>query len=293
MNFALFLSFLLVSPAAEANTSSATAPLGMKKFEENTEVTDPKLKADEGSLSRLSLRFNLSYSGPPVGDLSAREQPNPDGTVSVTATAITGSAGLRYRFDSQRSISLTTGLSNQYPFREGSRFDANNPYFSYSRAFRIGDLQLISTPGFSIITAQKLTAVNQVLAANYSLSSVYNLGESIFAAGLDGTFSYFFFDEPYQRKDGRVRRSAFSASPTFKANVTKRLNLFTSVTFAFWNPRSGGSQVRFQQNTVSGKVGFGYAITRDIYISPYLGYFPGDPSWKSTSLNMSTVFSVL
>ena len=291
MNF--FLASLLLLPlGALANTSNVTAALGMKKFEENLEVTDPKLKADEGSLSRFSLRFNLSYSGPPVGDLSAREQPNPDGTVSVTATAITGSAGLRYRFDSQRSISLTTGLSNQYPFREGNRFDASNPYFSFSSAFRLGEVQLISTPGLSLITAQKLRAVNEVAAVNYTLSSVYNLGESIFAVGLDGTLSYFLFNELYDKKDGRVRRSAFSASPTCKANVTKKLNLFTSVTFAFWNPRSGGSQVRFLQNTVSGKVGLGYAITRDIYISPYLGYYPGDPSWKSTSLNMSTVFSV-
>lgn len=282
----------LSANSALAETSIATSGLS-KKFPENTEISDSKLKADSGSLSRFSLRFKLGFDGPPVGDLSAADQPNPDGTVGVTATAITGSAGMRYRFDSQRSLSLTTGISNQYPFRNESRFEASNPYLSYSSAFRWGGMQMISTPGVSYITADKLRAVGQVASVNYELSSVYDLGESPVSVGLDGTLNHFFFNREYRKKDGKVRRIGASLSPNLKAKLSQAANIYTSITFAYWNPRAVESRFELQPRSTTGKLGFGYSITRDIYISPYLGYYPREFSWRTASLNLSTVFSVL
>lgn len=50
-----------------------------KTFQEDKRITDIELKAAAGSLSRYSMKFDLSYSGPPVNDLSDPEMPNPDG----------------------------------------------------------------------------------------------------------------------------------------------------------------------------------------------------------------------
>ena len=88
--------------AASESTSRASLPevLQNKKFQENEKITDAKLKADGGSLSKYSLSATLSYYGPTLGDFSAADQPNPDGNGGNYETSLGGSLGGRYRFDS-------------------------------------------------------------------------------------------------------------------------------------------------------------------------------------------------
>lgn len=62
---------------AQTTTSVSAAPslhmrevIKQRKIADPEMITDKKLQADEGSLSKYSMKFGLSYSGPGIGDLS-------------------------------------------------------------------------------------------------------------------------------------------------------------------------------------------------------------------------------
>ncbi len=291
-------------PAASSETSSAGV-MGLKKFEETSVITDAKLKADAGSLTVVSLKANLAYYGPPVADLEAKDQPNPDGVVSATKTAISGSLGARYRFSPTTSISSGAGVKNNYPFHNGQKMTMSNPYLSYDTSFRLGGVQMVAAPGVTLVTEEAFTRVAETWGVNAKLNGVYNLGESGFAVGADTSLAHYFFSREYdpgkpavgKKKaipgDGAVQRIALSINPNVKYNLTPKLSAITSWGFSLYNPRAEESRSEFRSRTVNQRVGVGYAVTRDVYLSPYIQFYPTQFSWRTATANISTVFSVL
>ncbi len=57
-----------VAPAAQGDSVIKIKDVsGNKQFADDKEITDAKMKADAGSLSKYSLSFSLSYYGPTFG----------------------------------------------------------------------------------------------------------------------------------------------------------------------------------------------------------------------------------
>ena len=161
--FAMFkwiflISFLVTNPlwAAESSVSMTSEKvesilsdqLTNKKFQDNLDITDARLKADSGSLSRYSLKFNMTYAGPTVTDLSEKDQPNPDGTIGSFQTALSGTMGARYRINSRSTIGISTGLKAIHPFHGMERIDLSNPILNYDYSTRVADIQMKNSPGF-------------------------------------------------------------------------------------------------------------------------------------------------
>ena len=296
-----------VAPAAtEASTGSASATtsegenkgslkeiLKNKKFAEDTDITDAKLKADAGSLSKYSLKFNLSYYGPMVGDLGAKDQPNPDGSISPHATAISGSFGGRYRIDSASSISMGTGMKANHPFHGMDRFDINDPFLGYDRLIRFGDLQMRMSPSVSYITTPEYKDAGEYAGMGYDTSLIYNLGTSHMALGLDASLGYYLYGRDYRNSDRSANQYTVSTYPTFKYNFTDKLNINTSVKLAWANFRRAHDKNQLIPQTISQRLGVGYALTRDIYLFPYLNFYPNSFTQDSTTLNFLTSFSIL
>lgn len=279
----------------EATTSgSIESVLKNKKFEDDKDITDSKLKADSGSLSRYSLKFSLSYYGPPVGDLSEKNTPNPDGSIGNYATALSGSMSGRYRLDSKSAISLGTGISANTPFHGVERMDVKTPFVSYDRSSRLGDLQLRNSYGASVTTVPNFREVGQYGSLSYDNSLIYNMGASGFAVGLDSGISYFLYEREYDaKKDRTASRYYIGLYPQVKYNFSDKTNLYASVALSFTNPRALENEWAMLNKTMSGRVGMGMAFTRDIYFAPYLNFYPKEFNWKSTTVSFSTIFSIL
>ncbi len=285
-----------VPVASTENSSSVGMPalLQNKKFQENDNITDAKMKADSGSLSKYSLSFTLSYAGPTIGDVSAADQPNPDGTNGTYETNLGGSFGGRYRLDSRSSFSIGSGVKAIHPFHGMERFDVNNPFISYSISEKLGDVQMRNTLGFSFITLKTYTKTGEVGGLNYDNSVVYNIGSTRLAVGFDTSFSYYFFNRGYEKQDNKTTPLyTISVYPNLKYNFTDKLSVNTSVSFSSYNPRNRFDQSILLNRTISERLGLGYAYTRDIYLSPYLNFYPSNFSDDGTTINFSTVFSVL
>lgn len=280
-------------------STSASSILSNKKFEEDKDITDAKLRADSGSLSRYSLKFNLSYYGPTLNDFSVQDQPNPDGSIGTYETAIAGSFSGRYRIDPSHSISVGTGIKAIHPFGDMDRFDLSNPFMSYDIMNRFGNLQMRNSPGISAITIPNYTKVGEYGSASYDMSMIYNLGVSRWAVGTDFNIGYYLYSRDYRPGsvkaggDGAASAYSVSLSPMVKYNFTDKFSMNTSLGFSWLNPRSRDNLSVLLNRTITERLGMGYAFTRDIYFAPYLNFYPNRLAMDTTTINVSTIFSIL
>ena len=310
---ALFSIILFRTPVATAQTTSETlsaaAPeatstttrgplLKNRKFEDSHTLTDARLRAEAGSLSRLSAKASISYFGPTFGDLSAPEQPNPDGSVGSYSQALKGSLSVRYRITSDSTVSAGTGISFIKPFHGWDRTDASNPFVSYDFSDRFGRLQMRNSPGIKITTIPNYTAIGQIAELGWDNSLVYSLGGGL-ALSFDSSLSYWVFGREYrpgstrQGGDGMASQFGISWYPGLKYNVNDAFNLNTSAGFSLQNPRMADDNTVLWNKTVTLRLGFGYAFTRDIYFAPYIQTYVTRLALDMTTINVSGVFSVL
>ncbi|MBK7890641.1 MAG: hypothetical protein IPJ84_07285 [Bdellovibrionales bacterium] len=290
-----------VAPASESSTVSGSAAkvLGSKQFEETQTITDAKLRADAGSLSQWSAKASLSYYGPTLGDLSAPDQPNPDGSVGSYSQAIKGAVSVRYRMSPERAFSAGTGVALNHPFHGMDRVDANNPFLTYDHTMRFGGLQMRTSPGMTISTVPNYTAIAQVGGLTLDNSMVYGLGRSGFALSFDTNLSYWIYSREYRpgstKKggDGLAQQYTIAWYPGVKYNFSDRLNVNSSAGFQLYNPRQMGDASTLWNRSVTLRLGLGYAFSRDVYFAPYVQGFTNNRSPEMTTFNVSGVFSVL
>ncbi|WP_413585301.1 hypothetical protein [Bdellovibrio sp. HCB274] len=267
-----------------------------KKFQEDKDITDARLKAESGSLSRYSLKASLSYSGPPVGDMSNPNQPNPDGSICACETSLGGSLGLRYRFDSKTAMSLGTGVNALTPFQGVKRYDVRNPYLGVDRNSRVGDIQMRNGVKGVYVTNQTYRDIGEYASFGYDTSVIYNFGTSGFAAGVDASFDYYFFDrgaDVKSKKEMTTGRYSLGFFPQVKYNFTDKFNMYSSLAVNFNNPRGTEDALVLWNRTLSSRLGLGYAIRRDIYFAPFLNFYPKTLTADSTTVNFATTFSIL
>jgi hypothetical protein len=270
-----------------------------KKFEESHTLTDAKLKAESGSLSRVSGKLSLSYFGPTFGDFSAPDQPNPDGTVATYSQAFRGSVSARYRLNPDSAVSAGTGISINHPFHGWDRTDVNNPFLSYDFSSRFGKLQMRNSPGIVIATVPDYTEIGEIGGVNWNNSLVYRVSDSKFALSFDSGFDYWIYKRTYRpgsRRDGgdgRAQQYTIAWYPGFKYNFRDYLQMYSSMGFQLYNPREAEDLGVLWNRTVSIRLGLGYSHSRDFYFAPYIQGFVENLSWDMTTINMTGVFSVL
>jgi hypothetical protein len=264
-----------------------------KKFAEDKDITDAKLQAESGSVSRYSLKFNLAYYGPILNDLSAQDQPNPDGGNQPVETAIAGSLGMRYRMSPATSISIGTGIKAVHPFGDQDRFDINSPFASYDMLSRIGDVQMRNSPGIGYVTLPNYVKAGQYGSLSYDLSAVYNFGTSGWAVGTDANVGVYLYNRDYVASDKKASSYSLSFAPNVKYNFSDTFSANTSVGMAWWNARSNDNDYALWNKTITERVGLGYAYTRDIYFAPYINMYPTRLALDTSTINVATIFSLL
>lgn len=304
--FVFVAAFSFLTLAQAAGSSSVKAPADMtesrttlsdslknSKSEDNLDITDAKLKADSGSLSKYSLKFNFSYAGAPIGDLNNPMQPNPDGSVGVFETNIGGSISARYRINKLSTVGAGTGVTALTPFQGVKRYDVKNPFISYDITSKLADIQIRNSVSYSAVTNPVYRNLGEYGGILLDNSVVYNIGVSPFAVALDTNLSYYLFERGYDKKDKNAQRYSLAFYPAVKYNFNDNLNINTSLNVGFWNPRTTENQIVLMNKVLSQRLAVGYGYSHDIYFSPYLNFYPGQFAWDSTTINFSTTFSVL
>jgi hypothetical protein len=281
--------------SGDAGETKAILPDALKdrKFEENTEITDPRLRAEAGSTSRYSVKATVGYAGPQIDNMSNPNTPNPDGTSGRHKTNLSGAIGVRLRIDRDRAINFGTGVAAVTPFQNLQRFDVNDPFVSYDITEKVHSLQVHLSPSIAIKTVPEDKAVGQDAMLAFLVGTVYDIGVSRWSLSMDTRIDYALYDRPYVKTDKRAVQGNVGLFPGVKYKVNDSLNVAASVGIGYLNPRSLGDQTALQPKTVNGRLGVGWAPKRDIYIYPYITMYPSALSFNTTSLNFSTIFSIL
>jgi hypothetical protein len=297
-----------LSVAAPAGDASSTIEqrniLGAKKFPEDKRITDLELKAQAGSLSRYSLKFDLSYAGPPIDNLSDPEMPNPDNRPRANRTSLAGYMGGRYRVNSNEAWNFSTGLKWFTPYqtmagehvdkgRGDKDYEIANPQVAYDRTYPMGATQGRTSFKGSYTTADYYVDRGQRANIGVTQALKYTVLQSRWILGGSLDFDYYYFEREYNpRTDGRLSNYNINLIPSLEYKVRDSLNLRTSVAYTFTNMRMRGSWYKWDELMVNQRLGVGWALTRDVYFNPYITFFPGYPAIRTTSLSFSTVFSI-
>ncbi len=266
------------------------------KLEDPLIITDQKLKADEGSLSRYSVKVNVSYAGPGITDLENKDQPNPDHVVNTFQTKLIGSIGARYRIDGVSALNLGTGVTAIHPLHGWERTDVNSPFVAYDRSARVADIQMRSTLNASLVTTPEYLMSGEVASSYYELDLVKELGASRFAAGFDTKLDYFFYSRSYlstAKSDRGAAQNYLSFYPNIKYRVSDKFNLNSSLSVMFYNARQLDDRLALWSRTLTQKIGIGYSFARDIYLNPYITVYPQQLASDTTTFNLGAVFSIL
>lgn len=304
------------STASAASDEVGSSRLNMpdalknKKFEADHQITDTELKAQSGSLSRYSLKFDMSYSGPSVSNLSDPNMPNPDNRPRPNRTNLSGYMGLRYRINSDEAINASTGVHWYSPYHEvagkkvnkrpgDQNYSLANPQVSYDRTYVGRGVQMRSSLSGSVTTEDYYSSLGQLGALGLDQSFKYHISDTRWVLGMLVPLDVFLYKRDYREfknkaapGDGKVSNYFLSFIPSVEYKLLKNLNLKTSLAYSYSNMRLQGSWWKWEEQTVSARLGFGWGITRDIYINPFLNVFVEHPKWATTSLSFSTVFSI-
>lgn len=255
------------------------------------QITNPELRAQDGSRSKYSLKVTLAYTGPPIGTPLEPMRPNPDNSPGDYRTRMSGSVGLRYRLP-VGALNFGAGVRMFTPFHGVEEFDAQDPFVSYDRSRRVGQWQMRQSVSGSATTTDNYVRRGQVASASYSASVKYGLVDWPLSFGWSSGLSVFGFQRSYRSGDGNVGNYFLNLSPGLEYQLLPSFNINASIYQGFTNLRKSDNWVDWDVRSLTGRLGLGISITREIYLRPYLDFYPQAFNWKTTTASFSTVFSI-
>jgi hypothetical protein len=208
-----------LTPPAEPSAESQIKAKALQnyKFQDTSGITDLRMKAEQGSLSRYSGKMSLVYLGPVVDDLSNPYQPDPDSSLTHNLTSLRGDMSLRYRNSPESTVSLGTVVSRVTPFTEDARTDISTPFVSFDHAHRMRAYQVREAVEAALITNPEMKNVVQVASLSATFSIMRNINYSRWEAGLDSRLAFGVYNRQYDpgppqtaRTENRVRTRLFS-----------------------------------------------------------------------------------
>lgn len=291
---AVFLSTFAVSSFSQGSIAKSKKSLfNNKKFEENTDITDAELRAQSGSRSRYSVKVSASYSGGKIADPLSKEQPVRNATVHRNLTFMSGSISARYRLDKRSAISFGSGVRALTPFHELKEVQWNSPYISWGTYKRHNKLQYFNSVRFSLTTQPEYKGIGQWGTFALSQGGKYQIGESNLYVGGNYTLSYFAYSRGRRDSDSKYASSYFlGVYPSLTYKVNRLFDINSSLAYNFANRRIFNDAFKLDQYRLTGRTGLGIAVSKTVYIRPYIDYLVEDFEWDTTSFSLSTTFSL-
>lgn len=252
----------------------------------DTIITNPKLRAETGSKSRYSLSTSLGYAGGSLHDTLGEKRPNITGaTGSTDFPALNGSVSAKYNINTTNSIFGGIGVRWVAPLAgtetpkgyNGNRVDADNPYFIYQYVYNMAGLQSSVQLRQTFITTSDLRNRGFVTSWGLGQNSVYEIGTSGISVGFNTYVGLGYFDKHTEELKGGQSDYSWAFSPAIEYRLSDKLNLRADTNlFVYEHIRSQRNAWTFRRQDVSQNFGIGYAVARDIYVSPGVSFVLGN-----------------
>lgn len=285
---------------SSASTSSESASkiidaIKQKKFEEDTRINDLQIRADAGSLSRYSAKFTLGYAGPSLNDLSQPNIPNPDGRTGDFRSYVSGIVGVKYRLTSNDGLYFSGGVKTYISAKTGDNQDITDPGITYDHTFLFSRSVQARTSVFgNMVTNSVYRGYGETNGMGVSQYVKWTINDSRWIVGGEVDFNNYIFNRGYDPKDHLITDYYFNVIPSVEYKLTSNLNLNTSVLKKLNHYRVQDTATTFDvtSNLLSQRVGVGWAVMHDIYLNPYVAFFPEAMTWANASVGFNGIVSV-
>jgi hypothetical protein len=279
----------------------------------DAEITDPRLRAQLGSLSKWSLKSHFMYAGGAISDPFNGVRPNYRLSARMEEmTTLSGSIGVNYRASVRDNISAGTGITMIDPMHgdltknaedtrsnrsgEKSRYEVSNPYLSWNRGYALADMQMISGVMFSQATSRD--AAELMKTSNFGGLThmvIKPLGSSGWSTGLNAMLIKINYsgevEDPMLKMmvaAGRIKRPDMIAGfmPSLDYQFNDRYSFRTI--FGYFQFTRNEHEEGFGQQEPFQSIGTGISITRDIYLYPNIEFTPKDIRTDRTNVALMT-----
>ena len=267
-------------PVTEANKPASGV-------DADTVITNRKMRAESGSKSKWSIGSALTYSGGTLKSPGADIRPNLTGAAGTTDTAsLGGTVGVGYKMTTTDRISVDFGVRWITPFDknkpkgyEGDKVDASNPSITYSKMYKLGDVQSVFSAGPLFYTATDLRQIGYRSAFQVQQVNAYEIGKSGASLGLVLAADGYTFGRDDLVSRQKTADYDFSVIPFAEYVINDTLNVRTVFNWMnFEHKRNAGSATTFKQTRIQQSVGVGISVTRDIFLYPNVQFTPVDIS---------------
>lgn len=302
---------------ASNNTSSAKVS-DLQKSEEkqkdiDDEITNARQRAALGSKSKWSFKSALNYNGGSVNKPTDKIRPAYRAGNNVPVlTSIAGTVGINYRMTERDSLSFNTGLLVRNPFhgqtgrskfqdprnsnRTVHRYEVSDPSIAWSRAYKAGDLQMVTSADYTQSTnSDSVNTFKQIGSLSLAQTIIGEVGTSLSLGASVSVDTYFhrskLDDENYSRglqqellTFGIYPFLEYAFNDTFQFRT-----VFGYFASTYYKDIPGGQdKARSEADTPYQSMGLGIVLTRDIYLYPNVQFTPLDIRGDRTNVALST-----
>lgn len=268
-------------------------------------ITNRRLRAASGSLSKWSGNFSLNYQGGSVEKPFAAQRPNiTAGADALTLQYFSANAGLRYRFSSLNSLTVATGVFISTPFHSSiktndpdlkSEFDktkqvvtASDPNIIYTNLAKFYGIQAVTTVTPTLITNSQQR--HQGYRASYDLTTTLmkDVGDSGVSLGSAFEYTRYTFD----KKNPNLATNVFAIYPIGEYVINDMLNIRTVFGWQVYQQTRGQKYTNYTKRKVYQSLGLGISLTRDIFLYPNIQFIPSDMRVDRTNIGLSAYINV-
>jgi hypothetical protein len=298
----LFLLTLIVSShAAFADTkddeaTSLTPAQDKVEAPKVDDTTNNRMKTLEGSKSRFSGQFNISYQGSTISHPFDGDAPNLSGQTPPPLVTLSGTVSARYRIDPVTTTGIGIGLLTQTPFQGPKNTTASEPYADIARSYTIDKIHNRVDFQFTKYTSDQYnTQLGYLEGLTLTNESTY-----LFSFGLTAGFLLeldynFFSNDPMYSPLGIARNQTqwdVITDPFFEYTLNKTFNLRTVIGIQSLNNRDLASDFALFHPSIYETLGLGCQVLPAWFIYPFVQFFPGNMESANTVVGFNTIINL-
>lgn len=326
----LALTFAASAQAEEKKASGETsikiedvnkeAEQSVKKSSENDEadqvITNKKMRAETGSLSKWSVSTAFNYQGGSIEKPTDAVRPDLASSGEQPALAsVDGVVGIKYRTSKLTSLTLGVGLSMMTPFNESThsndpdinadfkkyddKLQAANPNLTFTALSKLSGIQSVTQLGSTMFTQAPDRDRGNLATLELSQVFAYDIGTTGLSLGMNFAATHQFFDKaPSQllngdQVGGMRSDNVLGVYPFIEYVINDTFNIRTiSGLWVYRHVDAETNPWKFKKTPIYQSVGVGISINRDIYLYPNVQFLPEDIRADKTNVAFNTNFNI-
>ena len=264
------------------------------------DTTNNRMKTLEGSRSRFSGQFNISYQGSTISHPFSDTAPNLSGITPPPLVTLSGLVSARYRIDAVTTTGIGTGITTQTPFQGPKNTTVSEPYMDIARTYTFNKIHNRADFQVTLYTSDEYHnqfGYREELSISNESSYLFPFGLTVgFLLELD----YNFFSGSSTYSTATATNAVLSnqtqwdliTDPFFEYTLTRSLNLRTVIGIQSYNNRNLASDFALVHPSIYETLGVGCQILPSWFIYPFVQFFPGKVESANTVVGFNTIINL-